>query len=74
MLLSNLVKELKMSCNGCYLHAIVNDIPLQLLDTLLRASDSVNQRHPDLKNYIIHKVTAQALHCLMSKPSSARLN
>ena len=68
MLLSSLVKELKMSCNGCYLHAIVNDIPLQLLDTLLGASDSVNQRHPDLKNYVIHKVTTQALHCLMLKP------
>lgn len=55
-LLQVLTKDLKMNCNGCYLHAIVDDVPLSLLVNLLKASDSVNQRHPELKNYIIHKV------------------
>ena len=55
-LLQVLVNELKMNCSGCYLHAIVEDAPLQLLTTLLKASHSIDQRHPVLKTYVIHKV------------------
>lgn len=56
VLLQGLVKNLKLNCKGCYLHAVVDGAPLPLLVSLLKASDSVNQRHPESKTYILHKV------------------
>ena len=56
VLLKVMVEELRLSCSGCFLHGIAADAPYDLLITLMKASGSLNARHPELRSHLIHKV------------------